>query len=43
VHAAVTFPGAPSGTQLWFQAGIVDASVPVHGASLSNGVQGTVP
>ena len=31
------------GTELWFQLGIVDGSVPIHGASLSNGVKGTVP
>lgn len=37
------FPGAPSGTSLWFQVGVEDASVAGFGASLSNGVVGTVP
>ena len=43
LSGGAVFPGGPSGAQLWFQIGIVDASVPVYGASLSNGVVGTVP
>jgi hypothetical protein len=43
IHGSASFPGATSGAQLWFQVGLEDASVPVYGASLSNGVVGTVP
>jgi hypothetical protein len=39
----VTFPGGPSGSQLWFQVGCDDPSVPLYAASLSNAVVGTVP
>jgi hypothetical protein len=43
IHGAGGFPGAPPGTQLWFQVGMQDPSVPIYGKSLSNGVKGTVP
>ena len=43
IHEAWVFPPAASGTDLWFQVGIVDASVQSYGVSMSNGVQGTVP
>ena len=43
IHGSVVFPGAASGQGLWFQVGIQDLSVAIHGASLSNGVKGTVP
>jgi hypothetical protein len=43
LSGSVTFSGAPAGTQFWFQVGMVDASVPVHGAALSNAMLGTVP
>jgi hypothetical protein len=43
IHGSAPFPGAASGTGLWFQVGLQDATVPVFGASLSNGVKGTVP
>ncbi len=35
--------GIPSGLQAWIQAAVVDASVPVFGGSLSNGVKSTAP
>ncbi len=35
--------GLPSGTQIWYQAGVVDPFVPVHGASLSDAVVSTTP
>jgi hypothetical protein len=37
-----TFPGAPSGTQIWAQVGVSDAST-TDGGSLSNGMVGLVP
>jgi hypothetical protein len=43
LNGSVTWPGALSGTQLWFQVAMQDPSVPIFGASLSNGVRGTVP
>jgi hypothetical protein len=43
IHQAWVFPAVTSGTELWFQMGLVDASVPLYGVSMSNGVKGTVP
>jgi len=43
LHASAVFSGAPSGSQLWFQAAITDAQVPIYGAALSNGIVGLVP
>jgi hypothetical protein len=43
IHGSAPFPFVASGTDLWFQVGLQDATVPVFGASLSNGVKGTVP
>lgn len=41
--ASAPFPGGPPGAALWLQVGLVDAGVPVFGASLSNAVKGSVP
>lgn len=43
LHQAWSFPPIPSGTDLWFQVGIVDPAVPLYGISMSNGVKGHVP
>ncbi len=44
VTGTVSFPaGQPSGTQLWYQMGVVDVSVPVHGGALSNALMSTTP
>ena len=43
LNGSTNFSGAPSGTQLFAQVAVVDASVPLHGVALSNGVVGTVP
>ena len=43
ILGSAMFPGGPPGAGLWFQVGIDDPSVPLFGASLSNGVVGTVP
>jgi hypothetical protein len=43
IHGSWEFPPVSAGLELWFQVGIVDGSVPVHGATLSNGVKGRAP
>lgn len=43
LHAQLPFAGAPSGTAVFVQAAVQDASVPWYGASLSHGVAGLVP
>jgi hypothetical protein len=42
--ATATWPaGVPSGLQAWLQVAVVDGTVPVYGASLSNAVRSTAP
>ncbi len=41
LSGSTTFSGAPSGTPFTFQVGVVDGTVPIHGASLSGAVVGT--
>ena len=43
LHGAAYFPGAASGQGLWFQVAVADATDPVFGAALSNGVVGFAP